>query len=673
MQNIKDFLNSEQTFFKVLEILDSRGDMSKVEQNFVAGGSVANTLFYLIHGGKLVINDIDVYKQVPVQSHETKISLDLEVREVKNHNAWYPTTYTNEEGLEILDDNYGRVFVSETGARMRVNKHSRDGIFNNIEYIYEDGYKKDNVKLKSKELVILEGFDLNNCKAGLDMVNSKIIYTPEFVEFLETKQMKVINPCAPLQTTIRIYKKMKELDVYCDLEHEMRFLTVAAKHIISGQITRVVGPETKQKYDKIKDFVEQYFVLREPKNSEEIPYNLREIYYKGNERNPDVQIWVYDAVKNFDIIENAGSINNFKRVWELLYTFKKKSEQDKINKIFYKNIFLGDMSEDQWTYRKYKNSSSDWLFDENTEFVDLPYYNSNRFTYMMILTKKDYYKCDFDIKHVDFIDKFTKEHYGVQAILKNCETIREQYNMVKFIKSLASKEGDWIIGSLENMNWGKYKPFWEGKLTKGFILKVVEDEKIAGSVELVEKVDLSKFDHNVCVKELNTTIDLRQEGKRMGHCVGGYSNSIKSGDSRIFHIDCYGIGSTVEIGTPRKTFYHRNKENKMVYEEAVEFYQPESWVHKTNQSIYDADKVSEGGIHKCIAVFADGTTDVIRTSELKYYVRQHFGRYPEKGNLAPTEVNKEIVEKLIDYLNEHHLPNNIRINFAKKEDNCIFV
>jgi hypothetical protein len=372
---------------------------------------------------------------------------------------------------------------------------------------------------------------------------------------------------------------------------------------------------------------------------------------------------------NFDIVENVGSINNFKRVWELLYTFKKKSEQDKINKIFYKNIFLGDMTEDQWTRREYLLNEKNQYDDK---YIDLPYYNSNRFTYMMVLTKKNYYKCDFDIKHVDFIDKFTTEHYGIQSLLKNCETIREQYSIVKFIKSLASKEGEWVIGSLENINWSKYKEIWDGKLTKDFILKIVEDEKMAGSVELVEKFNLSNFNHKSCIKELNTTIDLRQEGKKMGHCVGGYSNSIKSGDSRIFHIDCDGIGSTVEIGTPRTKIYHKNKDGQTVYEEAIEFYQPESWANKLSKG-WHSDKINEGNVNKCIAVFADGTTDVIRTSDLKYHVRQHNGRYPEKGNLVPTELNKKIVEELVEYLNTYHLPNNIKIIFAKKEDICIFV
>ena len=37
------------------------------------------------------------------------------------------------------------------------------------------------------------------------------------------------------------------------------------------------------------------------------------------------------------------------------------------------------------------------------------------------------------------------------------------------------------------------------------------------------------------------------------------------------------------------------------------------------------------------------------------------------------ELNKKIVEELVEYLNTYHLPNNIKIIFAKKEDICIFV
>lgn len=654
MKKIIDFLNSDNTFYKVLDILNSYGDISKAKDGFIAGGSVANTIFHLLHGGKIVINDIDVYRQaVKLKGDNT----DWLVEENKSKD-WYPSTYINEDGLEIFDDNYGRIYVSESGARMKVSKHSRDGIFNNIEYMYEDGYGRSNgVKPKSKELVIIEGFDLNNCKAGLDMENGKILYTKEFVDFLKTKQIKVVNPCAPVQTTIRIYNKIKELGLYCDLEHEMRFLTVASKHLHSGQMTKIIGPETKQKYDKIKDFVEKYFVLREPKNIDELPYSLRDVYYKDGKHDPDVKIWVYDSVIDFDIVENVGSINNFKRVWELLYTIKKKSEQDKINKIFYKNIFLGNMLEDTWTRRVYKDQNANWLqelsSDKCDDYIEEPHYYSNRFTHQMILTKKNYHKCDFTIKHVDFIDKFIIEHGTIGFLLKNCETISEQYNMVKFIKSLANKEGDWIIGSLENINFKDYDESYKNKTDKEFILNLIEKDKIACSTELNEKVSLSDFDYKNCVKELNTTIELREEGRRMGHCVGGYSKSVESGESRIFHINCDGIGSTLQISTPITKLYHKGKN-----EEVMEFYRPENW---------------KGDNDKCIAIFKDTTTQLIDIDQLKYGIRQHYGKYPEKGNLTPTSNSKEVAEKLIKYLNNNHLPVNVKLNFANKDNEGIFV
>lgn len=669
MQNIKDFLNSKDTYEKVLTILkehdtkDSFKDVIDTKSNFIAGGSVSNILISMIHGGKPVINDIDIYKEVKEGQTHDPLESPMAIKAKKHE--WYPSTYINEDGLEMVDDSYGRIFVAENGARMRVVRHRRKNIFNIIEFLYED-YRNPIAKMnKSREMVVLEGFDLNCCKSGIDLNTKEIIYTQEFVEYLETKQLKVVSPCAPIQSTIRLYKKMQDLDCFCNLEHEMKFLTVASKHLQSGQMTKYIGPETYGKYLKIKEFVDKYFTLREPQSSEEIPHSLKETYYIGNKRNPDVNIWLYNPVMDFDIIENVGSINNFKRVWELLYTFKKKSEQDKINKIFYKNIFLGKMNEDQWL-------SSDYVGrDENGApiYQDRPYYNSNRYTHQMILSKKNYYKCNFDIKHVDYIDNFTREHHGMRMFLKDCNTLTEQYELIRFIKSLAKKEGEWIIGSLETSDRymvttrDENNKLLMNDVNKETILKLVEKFKKENVQELVDKLDLSNFEYKNCVKELTTTLQLKEEGSKMGHCVGGYSDSIRRGDSRIFHVDCDGIGSTVEVSRPRKykDRYHDwfNEDTKRI--EIVEVYQPEDATLFKNT---------------CFAIYNDGTTDKVNITDVTYRVRQHHGRYPEKGNLTPTETNQRIVAELIGYLNINHLPKNYKIrmgNLATKEESGTFV
>ena len=168
-----------------------------------------------------------------------------------------------------------------------------------------------------------------------------------------------------------------------------------------------------------------------------------------------------------------------------------------------------------------------------------------------------------------------------------------------------------------------------------------------------------EFDEKVyknCVKELNTTIELREEGRRMGHCVGGYSKSIESGESRIFHINCDGIGSTLQISNPITKLYHKGKNGKAEWQEVVEFYRPESW---------DIDN------DKCLAIFKDTTTKLVNMKELNYGIRQHYGRYPDKGNLTPTDNNLLVAEKLIKYLNDNYV--NVKLNFANKDNERIFV
>jgi hypothetical protein len=132
---------------------------------------------------------------------------------------------------------------------------------------------------------------------------------------------------------------------------------------------------------------------------------------------------------------------------------------------------------------------------------------------------------------------------------------------------------------------------------------------------LVDELDLSEFNIDFKeldvaaaygllnpdfeVEELNTPLKLKNEGKRMGHCVGGYSDSVKRGESRIFHINCMGIGSTIQIRS-------NNYMTVSVYNDSNE-----SW---------------------CIG--------------------QHYGRYPQKGNLTPTEFNKFIGDELVKFLNK---------------------
>jgi len=623
MKKIENFLNSEKTFNKVLEILSKHGDLSKVnEKGFIAGGSVANTLIHIFDGSRLVINDIDVYYEVEKD------------KESKNTD-WYSGLYV-EDTLNILNNGYGNFYVSEDGCRFRITKHSRDGIFNNIGFIVEPNNRKKSDSLSFLEIrkLIIDGFDLNCCQAALDLENKKIVYNQNFVDFLSKKQLKVVNPNTPIQTVIRLFKKIEDLNPFCDVEHEIRFLTVAAKQLGCYHVCKVVGDETFIKFQKYMDKVSKYFNLRRIKETDDIPHVIKEKADK---------LWTYDALMNFGTTESFYSVTDLKRIWQLLYTYKKKSDQDKINKIYYKNVFLDNPKEDTW----YAEHKGDGIFNENhPHFI---YYYTSRITASLLLTNKNYYKCDFDLTHVDSIDKFSFQHPVLNEILKYSKNLTEHYKIIKFIKSLAKKEGDWVIGSLENIDKKLFKSEFEKenfKLTKNLISNLIELDKKISCQKLTEKLNLDNFEYKDCVNELVTVMDLRIEGIKMGHCVGGYSGSISSNRSRIFHVDCDGIGSTVQIDLPIKEFYNYSKS----------CYQKPTSIEKVGDS-------------RIRLTFEDGSTQLDFLKNLKYRVVQHYGRYPEKGNLIPTDLNKNIVDKLIDFINEKYCD----INFANNEKECIFV
>ena len=149
------------------------------------------------------------------------------------------------DGFEFIDDHYGRIYTSNRGASVSVVSHIREGILNIIDFNFtERGSGEQPLP------VIVDGFDLNCCMAGLDLEKEEILFSKSFIDYLETKQLKVVNSNSPIQTSIRLFKKIEDLNCFCNVEHEMRFLTATQKWIKgSKEVTQFLGPETLAKYE----------------------------------------------------------------------------------------------------------------------------------------------------------------------------------------------------------------------------------------------------------------------------------------------------------------------------------------------------------------------------------------------------------------------------------------
>ena len=95
---------------------------------------------------------------------------------------------------------------------------------------------------------------------------------------------------------------------------------------------------------------------------------------------------------------------------------------------------------------------------------------------------------------------------------------------------------------------------------------------------------------DMSVKELNSEFDIKLEGNRMGHCVGGYTNNIKHGDSEIYSLRNDKDESFVTI----EVQFNQENENYEVIQikgkgnkEPVEKYKPfiMQWIIKNNLNV----------------------------------------------------------------------------------------
>jgi hypothetical protein len=518
-------------------------------------------------------------------------------------------------GMQVgMDEGYGHVYVERDGSYYRVMSAERDGLINNIKCFVSHGVTGGEDEEFTPELsndIILRGFDLNCCQAGIDLKNGVLHYTESFVKFLKSKQVLVDIPYTPFHTAIRLFKKMEMYGdfCYCNIDYEMNYLYQATN---SDEACMFFGQENYDKFINHHEYLQEYIEVSEV-DIKNMPYEYRKKYFpnsfpknthygivmRSGLNNPYVEtemvegreLWTYKFIKKVDKIpESFNKMWELKKIWDFRYRNRKKSHKNKIDMI---------MAYDRSDVPKGK--IRDLLYNLTREDNNMSY------PVQCLIANEKYYDCDFTEDHLDEITEFVNEHKRLGGLLARTNNVQEQYNNVKMIKTLVKQEGEWIIGTLETLG---VKEMVRGTvISKEWVEGLIEKEKERMSTPLVDPINIDNFKHKDCVTELVKPLDLKMEGKKMGHCVGGYSYNVEKGESRIFHIEVDGISSTLEIGLVDYDDYFLG-----------------------SQKVRKADR------------------------KKKFTIRQHQGRYPEKmGNQVPTNKCRGVGMKLVYYLSKQEL------------------
>jgi hypothetical protein len=255
-------MNIEQLSRDALNKLKSKWDLPK--KGFIAGGSLANTIWELVSGKEAVINDIDVF-----------ILRDI----IKDFNPYdRKSLYRFKKEEKTYHEDYSGITFSQKSTRSfyLVATSEREGIFNYVEYDSN----------RTEPQFILESFDLNCVGVGYSIEEDKFYWTDAFKDFLKCGKIKVANAQTPSHTAIRIGSKEIELGTKAD-EEEWAILS----HLMNGGYSDINKLLFKERYrDKF---------LSVPHLSEMFKLEKDDYYkeYIKQKHGEDVNLWKLSPIK----------------------------------------------------------------------------------------------------------------------------------------------------------------------------------------------------------------------------------------------------------------------------------------------------------------------------------------------------------------------------------------
>ena len=488
------FLNEKDTYNTIMGILDYKLALNSGKDiltdypthSFIAGGAVANTIYYLLNKNKFdspIINDIDLFC----------INSTHEPHQYFSHHANENFIHTTlNENINI--DGYGRVWRGSCGESLSMVSSNRFGVLNEV---------KIDVKLLNNSefnevnyyLDILKVFDLNCCSAGIDRVNEKIIYTDKFIDFLLTNKIEVTNISQPLQTTYRLHKKIKELKTdKSNLDIEMSLI----QHSCFKSNINWIGPEWLEKIKDNNKLFHKYFKIGT--DNVYTPYDGAESYhikdFKLQKYVNDFNFYMLDndsIIAFWDLFIRRKNIKNYDKVLTFYQTIGKIKKESKID--FIKSLLM--------------KKKPIW-FSKNVVTTPI---SSDLCILTFLGECPNYLDCDFtvsDLRTINNFDTFLKNNFIINSSIFLVDNVKDHIKMIDYVYKRFIKNGVFREGLLNKL------VIKQKKLTK--ISSLNYDEKVKSIEKILNDLWIKDYHngyhsikHRFVKRKKFNTIDLNDD------------------------------------------------------------------------------------------------------------------------------------------------------------------
>ena len=498
----------------VEEILMRLSKISNIpNEGFLAGGAVANTLLMMKYGKDYPINDLDIF----IESSTEK-------------DVFTPLRTSN---LIVTSEYQGFVMSYDHGSNYRILDVDRDGMLN---WIYISPVR-DRENIKNFQY-ILKGFDFNCCQVGIDLTNNQLQYTPEFEEFLNTQQLEITAIYTPAHTAIRLFKKINELECYCNVDKCMEILSQPLIYDTQAILNpRHFGFYFSHKYkDLYKEYynkIKSYFKMIRFFDHKKKLWETRDKVHNNIiiEDKEHAANWL-DPTRSIpqEQLDQWGNYNDI--MWTLTplkYTTPNKEIATILQDVSYNPLTVIN------AYNIIKGKMKKTLVKKAKLIME-----HGKFTKIISLIWPPFYDCDFTVSHIKIVEEEIDRNnylqvYAIKFKLNLQETIEFCGNIHKVLKN----EGEWITPllnrALDECN-SIVKPTYEN------MCKFIKREKDKMGKPLISPLSLShiKLPPDITIKEIICECDLNWAGNKLKNCLNDasqqYVEKIKNGKCRVFII-----------------------------------------------------------------------------------------------------------------------------------------
>lgn len=306
---------------------DTYSDFPKT--GFIAGGSLANLIWEQVSGNTAKVNDIDVFIFDKI--------LDKNPNDTSNWLSPGPDgqkLYYHKKEEVYFEDYSGLCATSQSRDFYVIEKTSHEGIYNYVNYSAN----------KSTPQIIIDSFDINCVQVGYSIDEDKFYHTKEFIEFIQTGELKLVNLMSPAHSAIRLVKKKHDLNAKLD-ELELKLCQYCLSVGMNDTNRIYFTDKYTSVFKKYESDLSDYFILKESPEITELfktkglDMEIWTLIVKGETDSfgeykikifdePNINK-IYNGQKLLFYVRNIENNQKYKLVWEKLnYLYKNEEYVD---------------------------------------------------------------------------------------------------------------------------------------------------------------------------------------------------------------------------------------------------------------------------------------------------------------------------------------------------------